>query len=296
MITLTVLAIGQLMTLLYDPSGMQLFAIASVLVSIAAIPIALSTSPMPDTPHAVSIDIPAVFSVAPIGALGCLATGLTNGAFWALAPVFTWGISQETSHAAWFMTAAVVGGAVAQWPLGTVSDRIGRRPLLIALPVTGAVFGIGLMLFSDTGSFQLICLLGAAWGMFAFPLYAISVAYTNDYAGPHDYVTVSGSLLLLYGLGATIGPIAASAVLSVVGYRGLFAFGAAIHMLLAAYAILRMTRVSLTVPEEAVPFSDALTASQTASQVYEETIQEDIAGLSEQLCLDQPDAEQHGRK
>ena len=67
MITLTVLALGQLMVLLYDPSGVQLFAIASVLVSIAAIPIALSTSPMPTTPHTVSVDIPAAFSAAPIG-------------------------------------------------------------------------------------------------------------------------------------------------------------------------------------------------------------------------------------
>ena len=275
MITLSVLAVGQLMMLLYDPSGMQLFAIASVLVSIAAIPIALSTSPMPDTPHTVSIDIPAIFSFAPIGALGCLATGLANGAFWSLAPVFTWGMSQETSHAAWFMTWAVVGGAIAQWPLGIVSDRIGRRPLLVALPLTGAVFGIGLVLGADTGSLKVISLLGAAWGMSAFPLYAISVAYSNDYADPQNYVTVSGSLLLIYGLGATIGPFAASAVITLVGFRGLFAFGAAIHLLLAGYAILRMTRVPLTAPEEAIPFSDALAATQTASSVYEETIQQD---------------------
>ena len=47
MITLTVLAAGQMMFLLYDPFDMHLFAIASVLVSIAAIPVVLSTSPSP---------------------------------------------------------------------------------------------------------------------------------------------------------------------------------------------------------------------------------------------------------
>jgi MFS family permease len=275
MITLTVLAAGQLLTLLYDPSGMQLFAIASVLVSIAAIPIALSTSPMPETPHTVSVDIPAIFSVAPLGALGCLATGLANGAFWALAPVFTLGMSGDIAHAAWFMTWAVVGGAVAQWPLGIISDRIGRRPLLIALPLAGGLFAVGLVVSAGTASFESISLLGAAWGMFAFPLYAIAVAYSNDYAGRYDYVTISSSLLLMYGIGATIGPFAASAVVTVLGYRGLFVFGAAVHLLLAAYAVFRMTRATLTEPEEPMAFSDALAVTQTASQIYEETIQQE---------------------
>jgi MFS family permease len=272
MITLTVLAVGQLMTLLYDPSGMQLFAIASVLVSLAAIPVALSTSPMPDTPHTVSIDVRAIFSVAPLGALGCLATGLANGAFWALAPVFTLGMSDDTAHAAWFMTWAVVGGAVAQWPLGIMSDRIGRRPFLIAVPLAGAMLGIGLVVAAGTASFGWISLLGAAWGMFAFPLYAIAVAYSNDYAGPYDYVTISSSLLLMYGIGATIGPFAASAVITGIGYRGLFVFGAATHLLLAVYAMTRVARVTLTTPEETIAFSDALAVTQTASQVYEEKI------------------------
>ena len=273
MLTLTVLAAGQLMTLLYEPTGMQLFAVASVLVSVAAIPVALSTSPMPNTPHAVSIDVPAMFSVAPLGALGCLATGLANGAFWALAPVFTLGISDDTAHAAWFMTFAVIGGAIAQWPLGILSDRIGRRPLLIAIPLAGSAVGVGLVAITGTASFAAISLLGAVWGMFAFPLYAIAVAYSNDYAGRYDYVTISSSLLLMYGIGAIVGPFAASAVITGLGYRGLFIFSTTVHLLVALYAIIRVTRVALTEPEEKTAFSDALAATHTVSQVYEETIQ-----------------------
>ena len=53
MITLTVLAGGQMMTLLYDPAGLELFLIASVLVSLGAIPVALSMSPPPSQPTAV---------------------------------------------------------------------------------------------------------------------------------------------------------------------------------------------------------------------------------------------------
>lgn len=277
MITLTVLAAGQLITLLYDPSGMQLFAMASVLVSVAAIPVALSTSPMPRIPVSVRIDIRALFRNARIGALGCLATGLANGSFWALAPVFALGLSGNTGHAAWFMTWAVVGGAVAQWPLGIVSDRVGRRSVLIVLPLLGAILGVGLVLIAGATSFTSVSLLVAAWGMAAFPLYAISVAYSNDYAESQDYVTTSGGLLLMYGIGATIGPFVASAVITLLGYRGLFVFAATIHLLLASYALLRVTRVPLTVPGEPIPFGEALAATQTVSQVYEESIHHEEA-------------------
>ena len=126
MINLTVLAAGQMMTLLYSPSGMQLFAIASVLVSLAAVPVALSASPAPEVPQAATVDLPKLLRVSPTGALGCFVTGLANGAFWSLAPIFTFSVTGNIADAAGFMTAAVIGGAVAQWPRGTLEFRRGR--------------------------------------------------------------------------------------------------------------------------------------------------------------------------
>ena len=51
MITLTMMAAGQMMTLLYEPSGLQLFLIASVLVSLGAVPVALTKSKTPEQPQ-----------------------------------------------------------------------------------------------------------------------------------------------------------------------------------------------------------------------------------------------------
>lgn len=271
-INLTVLAVGQMMTLLYSPSGMQLFAIASVLVSLAAVPIALSVSPSPEVPQAATVDLPKLLSISPTGALGCLVTGLANGAFWSLVPVFTFGVTGNISDAAGFMTAAVIGGALAQWPLGVTSDRIGRRPVLLAMTVLGMASGLALVCFADTVSVNGLFLLGAAWGALAFPLYAVSVAYTNDLADPSEYVTVSSSLLLVYGLGAIVGPFAASAAIVVFGGHMLFAFTAATHALLLLFALARMAAPTGERHEEPVEFGDALTAVQTASQVYEEEV------------------------
>ena len=273
MITLTVMAAGQMMTLLYDPSGFQLFIIASVLVSLSAVPIALSTSESPIQPHAVEVDIPRLFQLSPAGTIGCLGVGISNGAFWSLAPVFTAGISKDPSLAAWFMSSAVVGGAIAQWPIGSLSDRIGRRRTLILCSVAGAFFAAVILLMSGELGFLGINLLSAAWGMCAFPMYAIAVAHANDYADADDYVMVSSGLLLMFGAGAIFGPFLASAVMEFTGASGLYLTTLFVHAALALYVLLRIVRRGKSTVDHHIEFGDALATTYTASQVYEEEIQ-----------------------
>ncbi len=273
MITLTVMAAGQMMTLLYDPSGFELFIIASVLVSLGAVPVALSTSPTPEQPHVVSVDLRWLFKVSPSGTLGCLASGLVNGSFWALGPVFATQVGGNVSLAAWFMTAAVLGGAIGQWPLGILSDRIGRRKVLVAVGLFG--FGVGTVLFAMTPTLNTYSaiVLAAIWGALAFPLYTIAVAYTNDYADASDYVNISSGLLLTYGIGATIGPFIASILMTTSGSGGLFAFSAVVHLSLVVFVAVRYFK-SHSVAEQQIAFGDALSSAQTASQVYEEEVQQ----------------------
>jgi MFS family permease len=277
MITLSVLAAGQMMTLMYDPQGMQLFAVAAVLVSVAAIPVALSTSPSPGAPHSVAVDIRGLFRISPAGTAGCLVSGLANGAFWALAPVFTASISTDVALAAWFMTAAVLGGAVSQWPLGGLSDRVGRRRVLIAISAIAALVAAMTAGLASSASFVVINLLGAMWGALAFPLYTIAVAHANDYAEPNEYVTVSSGLLLMYGVGATIGPLVASTLITVGSGSMLFLYTCAAHVLLAVFALFRRFVRAGAPRDQHIAFGDALAATQTASPIYEEEIaQEDL--------------------
>lgn len=274
MITLTVLAAGQMMTLLYDPSGLELFVIASVLVSLGALPVALSTSQTPEQPQSVQVHIGRLFRISPAGTLGCLTVGLANGSFWSLAPVFTATVSNDSSLAAWFMTSAVIGGALSQWPLGYASDRFGRRRVMLAV----ALLGVGAAAIMVSSANQLgfvgINLVGAAWGALAFPLYAIAVAHANDYAEADDYVMVSSGLLLMYGSGAVIGPFLASALMHATNATGLFAFAGMAHLMISIYILFRMFRRASTPCDDRTSFGDALATAHTASQVYEEEIQQ----------------------
>jgi MFS family permease len=283
MIMLTVMAAGQMMTLLYDPSGLQLFVIASVLVSLGAVPVALSKSPTPEIPQEVEVNLRRLFLISPTGTIGCFAHGIANGAFWALAPVFTAGVSSDPSLAAWFMSSTVVGGALAQWPLGFLSDRIGRRKTLLGAATAGAAVAFMIFMTIDDLGFMGINLLGAAWGFFAFPMYAIAVAHANDYADADDYVMVSSGLLLMFGAGAIIGPFLASGVMALTDASGLYVLTMLVHASLAVYVLLRIFRRSSAPIEQHIAFSDALATAHTVSQIYEEEMhyQEDHEGTSD---------------
>jgi MFS family permease len=275
LITLTVLAVGQQMLLLYDPQQMALFAIASAIVSIAAIPVVLSVAPTPtQAKEKVRLDLRRLFRISPAGALGCLASGLANGPFWALAPVFVAGYSSEVSLAAWFMTSAVLGGAVGQWPLGFWSDRVDRRWVIAFAATMGMLVGLASWVFFSHLTPVLLMALGAAWGAVAFPLYAVSVAHSNDHARPGEYVMISSGLLLMYGIGAIGGPFIASLAMQWLGSGGLFLYTAAIHVLLLGYIAFRFFKREPMQEEEHRKFVDALAGTQTASHVYEDEIAE----------------------
>ena len=270
LINMTVMAVGQQMLLLDDPMSLQLFAITSVLVSLAAVPVALSTSQTPKQIEDSRLYFRYAYGTSPAGMLGSLATGLANGAFWALAPIFTAVYSGDLSLAAWFMTAGVLGGAAGQFPLGWLSDQIDRRYVLAGISVAGSVVGAVIWMLGADISESTVLALGFAWGALSFPIYSISVAHANDRANPEDYVRLSSALLLMYGVGAITGPFLASAVMTVIGAIGLYVYVGAVHGVLAIYIVFVSLRRKAVSSDQTVDFSDALTSALTSSHVYEE--------------------------
>jgi uncharacterized membrane protein YfcA len=83
---------------------------------------------------------------------------------------------------------------------------------------------------------------------------------------------VSSGLLLMFGVGAIIGPFVASAVMTFSDTSGLYLLTGSVHALLAAYVVQRMVRRSSAPIEDHIAFVDALATAHTASQVYEEEI------------------------
>src|SRR3546814_17358093 len=87
-INLTVLTIGQLMLTLARPEDFPLFMLASILVSLATVPIALTQAHVPAPIRSVEIRLLPLSRLSPVGVVGCLAVGVANGSFWSLAHVY----------------------------------------------------------------------------------------------------------------------------------------------------------------------------------------------------------------
>jgi MFS family permease len=281
LINMTMLAVGQQMMLLDDPTLMTLFAMSSVLVSLAAVPVSLSTAPTPrHVQKGVKLDVPYLYRTSPAGMLGSLATGLANGSFWALAPVFTISYSTDVSLTAWFMSAAVIGGAASQWPLGAWSDRIDRRYVMGACAALSVGVSIAIWSMAIAMTPSILILLGGLWGAAAFPLYSFAIAHSSEHAEPGVFVMVSSGLLLMYGIGAVVGPLIASAFMQLLGAAGLYFFTGIVHVLLCVYLGVRRLRRRQAPAEEQHGFAAALTAAHTSSQVYEQEVRSGDAQAS----------------
>lgn len=272
-ITLTVLVAGQMMLTLSNPAGLTLFALTSILVSVAVVPVALSGAAAPRPIETVHVRPSKLFNTSRIAFTGCLGVGLANGAFWTLAPVFVERAGLGVTAVALFMSASVLGGAAGQWPVGRLSDRMNRGKLIVVLSALAAGLGVAVILSSST---SLPWLLAAAtlWGVVSFPLYAVTVAQANDRARPTEFVEISGGLLLTYAAGAIVGPLMATAFMSVLKPGGLYAFTALVHLLVVAVAYWQLRYEQPVPAAEQIPFTEALQAAQTVSPTFDVQIQE----------------------
>ena len=238
-ISLSVLMVGQFLLTTYDAAGFELFGIVAILMTLALVPVSLTRSPEPPRPAGIGLDIPGLWRLSPVGFAGCLSVGLVNGSFWSLGPVFARRSGLDIDNLVYFIAASTFAGAIMQWPLGRLSDRIDRRFVIVAAALMAAASGVLLGAWVEPSTTLLIGL-SAAFGGFAMPLYAVSVAHANDLAEDTRFVATAGGLLLIYGFGASLGPLIASALMGYVGGEGLFMFTTAVHAALALFATARL--------------------------------------------------------
>jgi MFS family permease len=241
MINLLAMAAGQMLFPLLDVASIVPFVLIAIPMILSLVPVSLSTATQPNPPSTIRLDLRALYRLSPLALIGCFAIGLANGAFWGLAPLFARSILADSLGVSLFMTSAVIGGAAAQWPLGFLSDRVDRRFVIAGVGFAAAIGGAALTVGSGL-SLAPLCLLAAGFGACLFPLYSLCVAHANDFAPAEDFVATSGGLLLVYGIAAAIGPLAASAVMEVLGPGGVFVWAGAVHCIVAVYAVFRMRK------------------------------------------------------
>jgi len=261
MVDYAALTAGQMMITLYPVRGFELFSLAAILFSLATLPVAITSAGQPAPIETARIRLVRLFRAAPVAMVGCFVIGLTNGSLWSLGPIFGIGRGLTADGAATFMSAVVVAGALAQWPIGFLSDRMDRRRILGALTVGAMLSGLalGALQFDLVG----LSVLGLFYGALSLPAYSLAAAHAYDRTPASDAVETAAGLLLLYGIGSVIGPALASLGMQHYGPGALFYFTSGAFVLLLLFVVWRM---SLREKERTVePMSEPMASAPTGT-------------------------------
>jgi len=237
------MAVGQYFLTIADPGGMDLFVITSVLVTLAVLPISLSSRPAPKFEAPVKVSPRELFKTSPLGVYGVFASGMASACLFSIGPVYAAEAGFSLTQISTFMAMFILGGVLLQFPIGWCSDRYDRRRILITVSAFSALACTLAVLVAPMSLYALYLAMFLIGGT-SLTIYGLSSAHTNDHLAPAQIVAASASMLMINGIGAIIGPVLSSSLMNLTGPWMLFALSAAIYATVAIYGVYRTTRTA----------------------------------------------------
>lgn len=106
----------------------------------------------------------------------------------------------------YFMLISLLGGLLAQWPIGLLSDKYGRRRVIALSALSTGIVSFLFIFFAVSATAYYI--LGFLLGLSIFALYPLAVARANDVVNEDkNIIEISRTLLFSYGLGSFVAPL-----------------------------------------------------------------------------------------
>jgi len=232
------LALGQGLFVVDDPAGASLFLLASILLSVSLIPILLTEIKAPETEAQESLGLRALWKASPSGVATIGLSGLASAGFFGVGTIYAVKAGFSVSETALFMTLFIGFGAVSQWPLGWLSDKIDRRKVILLCCVSVISICIVLASFEFTNTILLI--LSALVGAFTLPLYSLAVAQANDRLEPKQMISASGTIVLVFSVFAALGPFTMSYFLELFEMFGFMLYMGIVHLVIAVTVLMMM--------------------------------------------------------
>lgn len=283
-VTMAGIACGQLMISLGSETGVELFLLASVLVSLAVVPILISVGKAPEFSAPERMSIRRIFQISPLAVTGLALNGMSISMVFGMGAVYGKSIGMSISDIGYFMTAPVIGAILLQYPVGRLSDRFDRR--VVILSVSAMAAGTLLVAWQlGVGHLALLLICMAVFGGFLFPMYSLCIAHANDFLTPSQMVAVASGLVMVNGAGAVIGSPLAALSLEYLGDGGFFPVLASTQIITAIFVIIRMTRrravpTAAQGPFVAIPEASSAVAAtlnpEVAWVISEEKVREDV--------------------
>ena len=253
-------AAGQALLNVGDPGGFDLFVMSSVMVSMALVPMMMSATSAPPVVIPERMSFAELRAVAPTGVLTIFVSGWTTAVLGGLSAVYAIRVGMDTGQVSLFVGSLIIGAAILQIPIGTLSDRIRRRLVMLGVSVISIVLLFSVAAAPETGWVPVV-LIGLVGG-FTYPMYGLGVALTNDWIPDEKRAAASMLLMIVNGIAAIIGPIVASIAMDADPAQ-MFVSLAVVQIAFAGYLAVRIV-VRAPKPVEAqsrfAPLADRVTA------------------------------------
>ena len=239
-VNLGALALAQQLLRLDSPTAFTLFAMAAMLVCISLLPITWTRLAQPVVSQVASVKYQDLYRMAPVAMAGALLSGLAMGAFWGMSAVYARRIGLDSNSVATFISVAIIGGAIFQFPLGRYSDKHDRRRVLLVVCVAAALAAVLLAVLSLAGNWVMLAI--ALYGGMACAVYPVCVAQLSDHLDPDSMLAGSSGILLLHGVGAAVGPALAGQLMELAGPQALPVYFIVMQLALGIFTLLHLRR------------------------------------------------------
>lgn len=238
-------ALGTAMVALPDPRGNLLFGLCSILLSVAIVPLLLSNNRAPEYTAPDRMPVRRLYKVSPMAVLGIVIMGAGVVAWYISLPLYALQNGFSDAQASFALVIAMVAAAVAQYPLGWMSDQTDRRYVVIGMAGLSVIAALWMAV--DTRPMAILIgfsLISAV----TLPVYSILAAHANDQLSPGQVVPAAGTMAFLLQFGQVFGMLIGPNTLRLFDGRGLPLMLAVVGTVVVLIAVTR--RVRSDAPEE----------------------------------------------
>ena len=220
------------------------YSLVAIFLCLSFFPLALTKSVQPTLPEQIKWRPFFAMEVSPIAVAGVLVVGATGAAIRMVGPLFAYDSALDAGQIALFLALFILGGALAQFPVGYLADKFAKRSLMISLSLLTIIVSF-IMQFEAVrfilGDYQIFILV-FVFGMATIPIYSLSATHANDLCQKQDMTDLSASLIFFFAIGAIASPIVSGALIDNFGPDILFVYFAILHGLLFVFAFYRVMK------------------------------------------------------
>ncbi|KPK32575.1 MAG: hypothetical protein AMS24_03815 [Chlamydiae bacterium SM23_39] len=247
--------IAQFFLNISNPTSIMPFVVIMILSALSIIPVCITKISAPIIKEPSYLNISKLIKITPLGVIACAFAGFISGPVYGLFPVYAEKLGLSIPQISQVIGITIFSGLIFQFPLGQLSDHIDRRKVIIFISFALLVIAF-LNVLNSVYSFLPILLLFATFGGFSFTIYPLSLSHASDVIEQKDLVSATAGLVLIYSIGAIIGPIIASYSINFFGGKGLFIYLSTMALLLVIYSLYQVIKKSPIPKDKKVQYTN----------------------------------------